>query len=262
MLGCDHYTVMIQSACGSGGDEHVSVCKRCGVIEVTATKDGVHFKTHFHLVNNYLLIAASQAYRLSNDRDAQDVLGKTVSKPLDFAHLRLYQVLLNWRMKDGKEGTERYVVAADSPNQTPHSAANQIRALYRESYDNNPEMAWWDAYGYALNVLQPLSWTINGIQLLDLEFSETFVPGEYTCPQCNFRLSKRIIAADSGAVGIQRDEEIPSCPNDGKEMKMVTWRQAAADAGAMAQRDRAWINKLEEAWPEGYPMPVEEFLET
>lgn len=257
MLGCEHITTLIQSCHGSSGEETVTVCRRCGVIEVRAYQSGVRFSTSFHLASSYLLIAASQAYRLCNERDAEDVLGKTTSKPLDFAHLRLYQVRLHWCMKDGTKGTEYYVVAADSPNQSDRSAANQIRELYKESYDNNPELSYWDVRGYALNVLQPLSWTANGISVLEQEFAEVFVSGEYICPQCGFRLSKRIIDAGSGEVGLAREEEIPSCPNDGKQMTVVTWRQAAADASAMAQRDRAWVNRLEAAWPEGYPMPVE-----
>lgn len=87
---------------------------------------------------------------------------KRVWKPIDLAPgFRLYEVVLSWCLKDGKEGRERYVVAADSPNQTPHSAANQIKKIYAEGYDNNPHMRWWDVKGYALNVLQPAEWEVD-----------------------------------------------------------------------------------------------------
>jgi hypothetical protein len=84
-------------------------------------------------------------------------------KPLDLAPgFRLYEAVLSWCLKDGRQGSERYVVAADSPNQTPHSAANEIRRIYAESYDNNPQMSYWDVKGYALNVLQPVGWFRDG----------------------------------------------------------------------------------------------------
>jgi len=84
---------------------------------------------------------------------------KRVWQPLDLAPgFRLYEVVLDWCLKDGRHGCERYVVAADSPNQTPHSAANQIRQIYGENYDANPEMSYWDVKGYPLNVLQPEGW--------------------------------------------------------------------------------------------------------
>lgn len=84
-------------------------------------------------------------------------------KPLDLAPgFRLYEVVLSWCLKSGRQGAERYIVAADSPNQTPHSAANEIRRIYAESYDNNPEMSYWNVKGYALNVLQPAAWFRDG----------------------------------------------------------------------------------------------------
>lgn len=257
MFDCDHLTTLIQSRHGSGGDEHVSVCRRCGEIQITATKDGVHFSTHFHLANSYLLIAASQAYRLSNDREAENVLGKTVSKPLDFGRLRLYQVRLHWSMKNGRQGTDSYVVAADSPNQSPNSAANQIRELYKLGYDNNPEMSYWDVQGYALNVVQPLSWTTNGITLLNLELEETFVGGEWKCPKCQFWASMQKIDEQLRPIGVADVGEIPKCPYDDTEMRPVTWREAAMQAGAIAQKHKARAEALENAWPGGFEMPVE-----
>jgi hypothetical protein len=258
MLDCQHVTTLIQSSHGSGGEECVSVCRRCGEIQVTATKDGVHFSTHFHLANSYLLIAASQAYRLNNDREAKDVLGKTVSKPLDFGHLRLYQVRLHWCLKSGRQGTDSYVVAADSPNQTTHSAANQIRELYKESYDNNPDMSYWDVQGYALNVVQPLSWVESGITLLNLEFEETFVGGEFKCPQCHFWASMQKIDEQARPIGVADVGEIPKCPYDDTVMKPITWREATLEAGRLASRWMRRAKQLEEAWPSNHAIPIEE----
>ena len=63
-------------------------------------------------------------------------------RPLDLAPgFRLDEVILSWRLKGGREASEQYVVAANSPNQTPHSAANEVKRLDGESYDNNPEVS-------------------------------------------------------------------------------------------------------------------------
>lgn len=95
-------------------------------------------------------------------------------KPLDLAPgFRLYEVVLSWQLKDGQHGRRRYIVAADSPNQTPHSAANEIKKIYGESYDSNPLMSFWDVKGYPLNVLQPADWFRDGEQCF---FSSLSIP--------------------------------------------------------------------------------------
>jgi hypothetical protein len=168
MFDCEHRrTHLIKYGRGQGDIEHVSICLDCGEINVSAVKEGVRFNTRFHLWSSLSLIAASQATRKSNLSPEEK--RKRVWKPLDFAHLRLYEVVLSWQAKGGKRGRERYIVAADSPNQTPQSAANQIRKIYAESYDSNPEMSYWHVQGYPLQVLQPLEWTENGITLFNQE---------------------------------------------------------------------------------------------
>lgn len=252
MRECEHYSYHLKSSHGSNGDETVSICLRCGEISVVAQKQGVHFKTTFGLYTPHSLLAASQALRWY--RGQTSVEGR-VWKPLDFAHLRLYQVLLHWRVNPrdeaherqlraaGKlEGNEFYIVAADSPNQSPHSAARLIREIYKDSYDNNPEISYWDVKGYALNVLQPRAWAENGIELL----RDAFVPGEFVCPECNGRAA-------------QQDESgnFATCPADNAIMLPMTWRQAAEEAGAIAKNHKKRSEQLENAWPDGYEIPLE-----
>lgn len=79
-------------------------------------------------------------------------------KPIDIAPGgRLYEVRLHWCMKQehgGKQGTERYIVAASAPMH----AAEIIEKIYKETYDSNPHMSYWGVSGHALNVLQPKEW--------------------------------------------------------------------------------------------------------
>jgi hypothetical protein len=152
---------MIQYNRGQDHSELIKICLDCGEIVVSALKEGVRFNIGFHLWSSKSLIAASQA--ISKSELSPEERRKRIWKPLDFAHLRLYEVILFWCLKSGRGGRERYIVAADSPNQTPNSAANQIRKIYAESYDANPEISYWHVQGYPLQVLQPREWTENGI---------------------------------------------------------------------------------------------------
>lgn len=166
---CKHHrAVFLQGARGSGGREHSDVCADCGQFHVFGDDgEGHHFNLRFSLWSSAALIAASQSYRrLQTGKETER---QRVWKPLDFGQLRLYKAVLSWEQKGGRRGREHYIVAADSPNQTPHSAANLIKQMYAESYDGNPQISHWDVKGYALNVLQPLEWTENGIVLLNEE---------------------------------------------------------------------------------------------
>lgn len=41
------------------------------------------------------------------------------------------------------------------------------------------------------------------------------LPGEWECPRCGFGLSKRVLRASDGAVGINLSRKREVCPNDG-----------------------------------------------
>jgi hypothetical protein len=169
MIDCKHNrTLLITGSRGSGGRENAYICADCGEIHVFADSEGKHFSMHFSLYGSAHLIAASQAHRrLAKDVPEGERLSTRVWKPLDFGHLRLYKVLLSWSTNDHREYQEQFIVAADSPNQSPQSAANLIKKIYAETYENNSQIAHWDVKGYPLQVLQPLEWTENGISLLN-----------------------------------------------------------------------------------------------
>lgn len=48
----------------------------------------------------------------------------------------------------------------------------------------------------------------------------------------------------------------PTCPVDNSVMRPLTWREAAAEAGAIAGKWMRYANLLEEAWPADAAMPV------
>lgn len=84
-----------------------------------------------------------------------------------------------------------------------------------------------------------------------------WVPGQFECPKCMFRLSSMKLHASSGAVAQDRDSKPEQCPNDGEIMKRVTWQQQCDDLGAACERYAARVCQLEDAWPSGFEMPVE-----
>ena len=45
--------------------------------------------------------------------------------------------------------------------------------------------------------------------------------GAWKCPMCGFVLMKRILYAQSGNVGVDRNPITEPCPNDGAGMKMI-----------------------------------------
>lgn len=60
-----------------------------------------------------------------------------------------------------------------------------------------------------------------------------YVPGEWHCPMCSFRLHSRVLYAQTGDVGVNRKQAEP-CPNDGTEMQPLTWKQDAEEANRAA----------------------------
>lgn len=61
-----------------------------------------------------------------------------------------------------------------------------------------------------------------------------YVPGDWFCPKCSFRLHKRFLRASDGAVGIDINAEAEPCPNDEEMMQRLTWKQDAEDANRIA----------------------------
>lgn len=94
-------------------------------------------------------------------------------------------------------------------------------------------------------------WTENEVDPMETLDRLLYVPGEWVCPTCQFRLSQRILYAQSGDVGINRAEPKP-CPNDGTAMRKVTWKQEAEVANKFGldiakenQRLRERLDELE-----------------
>lgn len=261
MLNCEHSPTIITGSRGSNGSSRVTVCRKCGEFKITGDKDGVHFSKSFSLYGSYELLAASQAHRLMSIPDAEVPSGKRIWKPLDLAQQRLYHVVRAWDVKEGDKQTnykDNHIVAADSPS---HAAA-LVEATYQQYYEENAErIPLHYSEGFPLNVLQPLEWTLNGIPLLNLEFDEgNFVPGEFRCTTCQFRLHKRLISRDMGTVGVDSDAQPEPCPNDSTMMVRVTWREAAEDAGHIAGSWMKRAKALEDAWPSDTAMPADEDL--
>jgi hypothetical protein len=69
--------------------------------------------------------------------------------------------------------------------------------------------------------------------MVTVEDDLVYVPGDWVCPECNYRLHQRILRASDGAVGVS-DKEGETCPNDGYVLNRLTWRQDAEDANRVA----------------------------
>jgi hypothetical protein len=260
---CKHNrTLLITGSLGPDGRTHADICADCGEIHVFGESEGQHFSMRFSLYGSAQLIAASQAYRrLVEEIPESEKLSQRVSKPLDFGYWRLYQVILTYNLKEETHNRRKYfVVAATAPSR----AATIIEQAYSETM-NQPHIDNWNVSGHALNVLQPLEWTENGMALLNeeaqaeieklkaysiqlearlMELEEAqYVPGELRCTQCSFRPHKRVLRASDGAVGINASTDKEFCPNDESEMVRLTWKDADAESCATIE---ALMKKIEE----------------
>lgn len=61
-----------------------------------------------------------------------------------------------------------------------------------------------------------------------------YVPGDWVCPKCSFRLHKRFLSSLDMFVGVNPSAEIEACPNDGELMQPLTWKQDAEEANRIA----------------------------
>lgn len=86
--------------------------------------------------------------------------------------------------------------------------------------------------------------------------------GQWLCDACGFGLSATIIStADGGTSGDNRPRQV--CPNDGKNLRRMTWREAAESRQAGLERLIERINELEDklAAEEQTPAPDSERLD-
>jgi hypothetical protein len=54
-----------------------------------------------------------------------------------------------------------------------------------------------------------------------------YMPASFVCDKCGFCLENRVMIAATGQVGIKAGGEDPEpCPNDGEQLRRVTWKEA------------------------------------
>lgn len=58
-----------------------------------------------------------------------------------------------------------------------------------------------------------------------------YAPGEWKCEQCGFSLIKKALYVQTGQIGMDREEDLEGCPNDGSWMRRVTWKEIAINLG-------------------------------
>jgi uncharacterized protein with PIN domain len=67
---------------------------------------------------------------------------------------------------------------------------------------------------------------------------DDFVPGNWRCPKCNFRLVQSALSAFDGSIG-DRDQTGEKCPNDGAPLWRVSKSEYAAEMAEMAEMQKA-----------------------
>lgn len=73
-------------------------------------------------------------------------------------------------------------------------------------------------------------------------------PGDrWVCRTCGFMLTKAILRASDGAVGMDTREVHDVCPNDGFSLRRVTWKEEAADANRVGLEQMKRADELETA---------------
>jgi hypothetical protein len=63
-----------------------------------------------------------------------------------------------------------------------------------------------------------------------------YTPASFVCDKCGFRLEKRTMLAATGQVGVKigGEECEDPCPNDGEQMRRVTWKEMALSSSESA----------------------------
>ncbi len=89
--------------------------------------------------------------------------------------------------------------------------------------------------GTAHNALDDARWTrLVWERLHEVEREHLYVPGDWVCPKCSFRLHKRVMSATDLSVGVDASAEPEPCPNDGVMMERLAWKQDATEANRVA----------------------------
>lgn len=63
-----------------------------------------------------------------------------------------------------------------------------------------------------------------------------YVPGTWRCPKCGFTLTMSVMHVESGNVGVDLAVPTEPCPNDGRDLQPVTWKERCAELAAMCEQ--------------------------
>jgi len=72
-----------------------------------------------------------------------------------------------------------------------------------------------------------------------------YLPGTWKCDACDFTLSKDIINAQTGEVGVDPDKKREACPNDGTLLRRVSYQEAFRDACDIGMKHAQDARQLE-----------------
>lgn len=72
-------------------------------------------------------------------------------------------------------------------------------------------------------------------------------PGRWICRTCGFQITRAILRAHDGAVGVDRSVVEDICPNDGSSMRRVTWKEDAEDANRVGLEQMQRADRAESA---------------
>jgi len=71
-------------------------------------------------------------------------------------------------------------------------------------------------------------------------------PGRWICPTCGFSLTRAILRASDGAVGVDTNPLFNICTNDGASLRQVTWKEDAEDANRVGLEQMKRADALNE----------------
>ena len=91
-------------------------------------------------------------------------------------------------------------------------------------------------------------------------------PGEWKCPKCRYHLTKKLLRASDGAVGVNMDTAREICPNDGATLvpnPAIKWVIAGGESGGAARPSRLeWFRDLrDQCVAAGIPFHFKQFGE-
>lgn len=138
------------------------------------------------------------------------------------------------------------IVALDETHNCTHfttygvTAHNKVQAAAMAESINNilgagEKIATFEDFGSV-----PAAESRATIERLEKELEQAkaalHVPGIWSCPKCGFTQHNRTLSAANGAIGVNCRPELRPCPNDGRDMQPVTWKELAKSNSRCAER--------------------------